>query len=142
MGTKKWKEALQSKELLNKFLALVLTAAAALLFLNVLTDDRDGRQQVVDEDGAEEITDFGLSGEEQRLQRILSTMEGVGEVSVLLSREPESGRVQGAVIAAEGAEHPVIKSRILDAVAALYAIGVNEIAVFPMDAAKESGGRS
>ncbi|MBE6036487.1 MAG: hypothetical protein E7223_02545 [Clostridiales bacterium] len=134
MWIKKWKEEGAANGLLNKFLALVVLSAAALLLLNVLQDDRDGRQQIVDEDGGEEVLETGLSREELRLQGLLETMKDVGRVSVRITLSEEKGTVQGVAVSAEGAGSPVVKSRILDTVSALYSIGVEQISVFERQA--------
>ena len=42
------------KDLLYKFLSVLVIAIVALLLLNVLTQSKDGRTQIVDEDGGSE----------------------------------------------------------------------------------------
>ena len=66
---------------------------------------------------------------EAQLKRVLSAMEGVGEVEVMITFETEEnaffgtssgvGKVCGVVVVAEGAGNAVVETRILNAVKAL-----------------------
>ena len=74
---------------------------------------------------AEETTQGEL---EEKLKKVLSAMEGVGEVEVMIttkegqtdlfSDESGEGEVLGVVVVAEGAGTPSVEAKILDAVKA------------------------
>jgi stage III sporulation protein AG len=134
------------KNLLSKFLSALVIAIVALLLLNVMTQSKDGRMQIVDENGGTEYFEEKTfpTTEEQKLKEILSSIKGVGEVNVMLTYEDrevekdifsgknESGniKVKGAVITAAGGSKAVTKSNILEAVTALFDIPVRNVKVF------------
>ncbi|GAB1475360.1 hypothetical protein MASR2M70_01920 [Bacillota bacterium] len=133
------------KDLLYKFLSVVILAIVTLLLLNVMSQNKDGRSQIIDDDGGSEYTGGAIfTSEEQRLTEILKGIKGVGEVSVMLtyeqkegsgdffsgSGEEESGKVKGAVIIASGGGDAVAQSNILKAVTALFDIPVQNVRVF------------
>lgn len=148
-GTKK---RISKQELLRQLITAAVIAGLALLLLNVLSLGRDGRRQVVDQDGSEEYlaSDSEIRQEEEkRLAAILSQMKGVGEVEVMITwQEPETvsvfssqqsaekKKVKGVMIAAEGASQAVIRDKIISAVAAVFDLPQANVMVFE----KESGG--
>lgn len=71
--------------------------------------------------------------EEVRLGEILSKIEGVGEVSVMISYEDnekgEGERPAGIVVAARGADNPKVKTAIYRAAEASLNIGANRICI-------------
>lgn len=79
---------------------------------------------------------------ESQLKRVLSAMEGVGEVEVMISTkssktdlfsdEYEDGEVLGVVVVAEGAGTATIDAKILDAVKALFGIEAHKISIVKM----------
>lgn len=142
------------KDLLFQFITVVIIAALALLLLNVLSQDKDGRRQVVDDDGGSEYiaTDSGSmqTAEEKRLAEILMQIKGVGEVEVMITwheieevasaftadQNTEKNRVKGVIIAAEGASNAVTKNGIINAVSSVFDIPAASVIVFE----KETGG--
>ena len=133
------------KDLLYKFLSLLIIAIVALLLLNVMTQNKDGRTQIIDEDGGTEYWETTASTlEERKLERILSSIKGVGDVSVMLTYEDtgssndifsnegakSGGEVKGAIITAVGGADAVAKRNILEAVTALFNIPVQNVKVY------------
>ncbi|MGI6733128.1 MAG: hypothetical protein ACOX4J_02960 [Anaerovoracaceae bacterium] len=136
------------KDLLYKFLSVLVIAIVALLLLNVLTQSKDGRTQIVDEDGGSEYWETAAiesTSEERKLSKILSKIKGVGDVDVMLTYESTEtagdlfydknetaggGKVKGAIIAAEGGADIVVKRNILEAVTALFDIPVQNVKVY------------
>lgn len=68
------------------------------------------------------------SGEERRMQRILSAIDGAGRVRVMLSSDAE-GSYTGAVIAAAGADEMLVRLRIQSAVQTLTGLELDQIDV-------------
>ncbi len=133
------------KDLLYKFLSVLIIAVVALLLLNVMTQNKDGRTQIIDEDGGSEYWETTTSTlEERKLEKILSSIKGVGNVSVMLTYDDtgtskdifsneeatDSGEVRGAIITAEGGADAVAKRNILEAVTALFNIPVQNVKVY------------
>ncbi len=134
------------KDLLIKLVTILFVAAIALLLFDVLTQSKDGRKQIVDMNGGSEYTEeTALTAEEElRLESILSQMKGVGDTKVMISyqnaEEPNvvfssssinnSRKVEGVIIASEGAGDIIIKNNIVNAVAALFDIPASNIMVF------------
>jgi len=96
--------------------AEIIIVAAALLMLLLL-----GVGNTISENDA--VTD-----EERRMQRILSQIEGAGNVKVMLSTD-ESGALMGAVIAAPGAEGIAVQLRLQQAVHTLTELELDRIEV-------------
>lgn len=125
--------------------ALVLIVLITLLFLNSMLQNRDGRRSIVsEEDGISYSKDEGTS-EEIRLKNILECMSGVGEVRVMITEAEDSqtasvfqeednaaGGVRGIIVVAEGAENPVIRSRLTEAVATACGVSPSDVAVYEM----------
>lgn len=117
--------------------------------------------------GKTEATDISAnSGEEERLEEILSEIEGAGQVSVMISYESTmekdiaydgdndravtSGgdvmvkreiypKVKGVIVIADGADTPSVKQAIKEAVTAVTGAGANRVCVFSRGA--ETGQR-
>ncbi len=115
----------KSKDAVIKLITVAVIAAVLLVAFDVLTQDRDSRRQIIDDDGGSEMT----------LSEILTDIDGVGEVDVMI-RQGEDNGVSGVIITAEGAGDPVIKENITRAVAAVYSIPVSNVVVFE----KRNGG--
>ena len=88
------------------------------------------------------------SGElEEKLERVLSAMEGVGAVKVMITTEGESDsvfgtqaagqKICGVVVVAEGAGNATVNARISDAVKALFSIDVHKISIVKMRSQEE-----
>ena len=102
-----------------KVLAVAIIAIVILLSFDVFTQNNDGRRQIVDKDG----------GVEADLCMILSDIEGVGEVDVMLQYD-EDDRITGAIVTAGGADDPVVKNNVVNAVMALFDISATNVEVF------------
>ncbi len=133
------------KDLLYKFLSVLIIAIAALLLLNVISQNKDGRSQIIDEDGGSEYAERAIfTAQEQKLTEILKEIKGVGDVSVMLTYEQKAtagdlfsntekedySKVKGAVIIASGGGDAVAQNNILKAVTALFDIPVQNVRVF------------
>lgn len=142
----KLKDDKYAKELLFKFIFVLAVAIVALLLINVMNINKDGRSQIIDEDGATEYdgTESGFTAEETRLAKVLSQISGVGAVDVMISyenneeknsifsetSEESSQKVRGVIITAAGAGSPIIKNDIMHAVATLFDIPIQNVIVF------------
>lgn len=116
----------KSKDIILKLITVAVIAAVLLVAFDVITQDRDSRRQIIDEDGGSEMT----------LSEILTDIDGVGEVDVMI-RQGEEHDISGVIITAEGAGDPVIKENITRAVAAVYNIPASNVVVFE----KRNGGK-
>ena len=118
------------KVLMTRSITVLLIAVLALIMLNVLTNSKDGRKQILDENGGTEYTSVSAEAEnrdyteeERRLSGILSSMKGVGAVTVMAGEN-------GVIVTAEGAESAVVRNEITAAVSAVFGIPVNHVKVF------------
>ncbi|MDD4563881.1 MAG: hypothetical protein PHE79_00110 [Eubacteriales bacterium] len=132
------------KDLLIKLVMILFVAAIALLLFDVLTQSKDGRKQIVDMDGGTEYSKAALAVEEEiRLEEILSQMKGVGDTEVMITYKSVeetntvfSGnnnaerKVEGVIVASEGAGDIITKNNIINAVATVFNIPVSNIMVF------------
>lgn len=116
----------KSKDIIIKLITIAVIAAVLLVAFDVLTQDRDSRGQIIDEDGGSEMT----------LSEILTDIDGVGAVDVMI-RQGEDNAISGVIITAEGAGDPVIRDNITRAVAAVYNIPASNVVVFE----KRNGGK-
>lgn len=134
------------KDLLIKLLTILFVAAIALLLFDVLTQSKDGRRQIVDMDGGTEYTEeTALATEEEiRLEKILSQMKGVGDTNVMITyqkveekdtvfsseKDKIDRKVEGVIVASEGAGNIIVKTNIIDAVATVFNIPASNVMVF------------
>lgn len=137
-----------TKELFFKLISVVIIASMGLLLLNVMNQSKDGRKQIVDNNGVSEYigteNDCSATREELRLAEILSQIKGVGNVDVLItyrhssevttvfssSVNEENSKINGVIVTAEGAENVVIKNDIINAVACVFNISAGNVSVF------------
>lgn len=127
------------KEKGSKYIVFILLGLLVL----VLALPSDSLEYSVDND----TTQVAQSDMEAQLARVLSAMEGVGDVEVMITMETtesslfgtetSSGKVSGVVIVAQGAGNAVIESRISDAVKALFSIDVHKISIVKMRSQEE-----
>jgi len=109
-------------------IAMIITAVILLSF-DVFTSSKDGRRQIVDEDG----------GVESQLCSILSDIEGVGAVDVML-QYGEDDQITGAIVTAEGASDPVVKNDVTKAVMAVFNISAANVEVFEKEMSDDMEG--
>lgn len=114
----KFKNDPKMKDYALKAIIILIIAAVVLLSFDVFTQNRDGRRQIVDEDG----------GVEAELCMILSDIDGVGEVDVMLQYD-EDEKVSGVIVTAQGAGDPVVKNNVIQAVMALFNLSATSVEV-------------
>lgn len=107
------------KENFTRLVAALLIAAVSILALNLLLSDTDGNKQILDKDG----------GTEERLCSILSSIEGAGEVEVMVEYDGRK-QVKGVIVLADGAGSPVVANKLTEGVSTLYDIPVSNVIVF------------
>lgn len=115
----KWKNDPEYKDKALKAAAVIIIIAVIFLSFDVFTQNRDGRRQIIDEDG----------GTESELCIILSDIEGAGDVDVMLQYDRDDS-VTGAIVTAEGAGDPVVKNNLINAVMAVFNIPSSSVEVF------------
>jgi len=115
----------KATDLMIKVITVMIIAAIALLSLDVLTSSRDGRRQIVDENG----------GTEAALSAILQDMKGVGQVDVMITYE-NGNKITGVIVTAEGAGSVIVRNDITRAVSGVFNLPVKNVMVFE----KENGG--
>ena len=120
------------KEKGNKYLVFIIIGLLVLVLAipngDISVGETKGTSQIV-----------GQSELETQLERVLSVMEGVGEVDVMITVEStgsslfgESSNTQkvcGVVIVAEGAGNSIVEARISNAVKALFSIDAHKISI-------------
>jgi len=138
---------ISDKRIFYIVLTVITLCTMVLLSGNIVQQDRDGRHQIVDENGADELTVSGSlkTQEELRLQAMLSNISGVGDNQVMItwqerdesvsvfSSQPQIKRLQGVIVAAEGASRPSVKLAIIDSVTSVYGIPTSSVMVFSLE---------
>ena len=124
------------KEKGNKYLVYILVGVLILVVLFPTDSASKTEKEMVTQ---ENVTDGELEGQ---LKRVLSAMEGVGEVEVMIttqsnqaslfSSENDSRSVCGVVVVAEGAGVPTVNARISEAVKALFSVDAHKISIVKM----------
>ncbi len=127
------------KEKGSKYIVYIL--AGLLILVMCIPTGTKSTQQRVEES---EITTGDL---EAKLERVLSAMEGVGEVKVMITTEEgndsvfdmqvQGQTVCGVVVVAEGAGNATVNARISEAVKALFSIDVHKISIVKMSSQEE-----
>ena len=120
------------KEKGNKYIVIALIGLLLVVILIPTSQENNPSGLGV----VEETEDREL---ERQLKKVLSAMEGVGEVDVMITMENQEnslfgttskqGKVCGVVIVAEGAGNAVVEMRISKAVQALFAIDAHKISI-------------
>ena len=128
-------EKVELKKLGVKNLILLLIAGIFLLicsFPNLFRYEREDTEKQNADSSANTETKLSLTDEE-RLEVLLSNVEGVGRVKTMIFLQPSGGGViEGIVVVAEGASSGKTASYILDATEALFGIPKHKIIVLPM----------
>ena len=120
------------KDKKNKYIVFALLALLVLVIaIPTSTEDKTG-ETIINENTSEREM-------EAQLKRVLSAMEGVGEVEVMITFETEEsslfgttvgkGKVCGVVVVAEGAGNAVVETRISNAIKALFSIEAHKISI-------------
>lgn len=125
----KFKSDPKMKDMGIKLLAIIIIISISLLSLDVFTQNTDKRKQIIDE----------TVSTESALCNILTDIKGVGKVDVMLQYD-EDDQISGVIVTAEGAEDPVIKNNLVNAVRAVFNIPVSSVMVFEKDSTKQTDG--
>lgn len=122
------------KEKGNKYFIFILVGILILLLCIPMDSAKDTVSQ--------KTTDLEEGELEMQLKRVLTAMEGVGDVEVMITREAgmsslfetqsSEGKVQGVVVVAEGAGNALVDARISDAVKALFSVDAHKISIVKM----------
>lgn len=123
------------KEKGSKYLIWILLGILVLVMVIPVNDPESKGNTSISEDTSK--------GElEEKLELVLASMEGVGEVKVMItvkesasdlfSDEKEEGDVLGVVVVAQGAGSAAIDSKIMTAVKALFGIEAHKISIVKM----------
>ena len=123
----KFKMSPELKDMLMRALVCAVVIAVGFLAVDAFTQGRDGRRQIVDDDGASETA----------LIEILSDIKGAGDVDVMVKYD-DGGGVTGVIVTASGAGSVVVRNNLTNAVSAVFNIPVSNVMVFE----KENGGES
>ena len=107
------------KDLAVKLIAVLIIISVALLSFDVFTQNTDKRKQIIDETVSTETA----------LCTILTDIKGVGKVDVMLQYDKDE-QSSGVIVTAEGAEDPVIRNNLVNAVRAVFNIPVSSVMVF------------
>ena len=122
------------KEKGNKYLIFILMGILVLVIcIPTNSEKKDVSQAISSVEGGEL---------EAQLKRVLSAMEGVGEVEVMITTEmagsslfetqSRGGTVQGVVVVAQGAGTASVDAKITDAVKALFSVDAHKISIVKM----------
>lgn len=117
-----WKKLLGNRK--NQWVILFLIG---LLLVVVAIPTKTGKETDAGFTAAEE-GDVASSEMEKRLGNILSQMQGIGNVSVMMTYQDKS-KVSGVVIVAEHGENPVVVKQITEVVRALFDVDAHKIKV-------------
>lgn len=110
---------LAGKENFIKLITVLLIASVGILAISILTENSDGRRQITDSNG----------GSEEQLCSVLSSIEGVGDVEVMVQYNDDYS-VAGVMVIAEGGSNPITANKLTNGVATLYNIPISSVIVF------------
>ena len=79
-------------------MTVLLIASVAILALNILTDSKDTRRQIIDRDGSSE----------EQLCSVLSGMKGVGAVDAIIGNTMKQQNKVTVILTAERRANPVV----------------------------------
>lgn len=114
-----WNKLLGNKK--NQWLILLLVG---ILLVVIAIPTKSGTE----EKSVGASKEWSTSETEQRLENILSQMQGIGEVHVMITYRQEN-EVEGVVVVAEGGEQGVIVQKITEVVRALFDVDSHKIKV-------------
>ncbi len=117
------------KDLAVKGIAVLIIVSVALLSFDVFTNDTDKRKQIIDETVSTETA----------LCNILTDIKGVGKVDVMLQYNSDE-EISGVIVTAEGAQNPVIRNNLVNAVRAVFNIPVSSVMVFEKEGTEQPEG--
>ena len=114
-----WNKLLGNKK--NQWLILLLVG---ILLVVIAIPTKSGTE----EKSVGALKEWSTSETEQRLENILSQMQGIGEVHVMITYRQEN-EVEGVVVVAEGGEQGVTVQKITEVVRALFDVDSHKIKV-------------
>ena len=114
-----WNKLLENKK--NQWLILLLVG---ILRVVIAIPTKSGTE----EKSVGDLKEWSTSETEQRLENILSQMQGIGEVHVMITYRQEN-EVEGVVVVAEGGEQGVTVQKITEVVRALFDVDSHKIKV-------------
>ena len=114
-----WNKLLENKK--NQWLILLLVG---ILLVVIAIPTKSGTE----EKSVGDLKEWRTSETEQRLENILSQMQGIGEVHVMITYKQEN-EVEGVVVVAEGGEQGVTVQKITEVVRALFDVDSHKIKV-------------
>lgn len=114
-----WNKLLGNKK--NQWLILLLVG---ILLVVIAIPTKSGTE----EKGVVDSKEWSTSEMEQRLENILSQMQGIGEVHAMITYKQDN-QVEGVVVVAEGGEQGVIVQKITEVVRALFDVDSHKIKV-------------
>ena len=114
-----WNKLLGNKK--NQWLILLLVG---ILLVVIAIPTKSGTE----EKGVVDSKEWSTSETEQRLENILSQMQGIGEVHAMITYKQDN-QVEGVVVVAEGGEQGVIVQKITEVVRALFDVDSHKIKV-------------
>ena len=120
-------EKVVGKGTMMRAMVIILIASVLILTLNVLSASKDGRKQIIDQDG----------GSEERLFSVLSSIKGAGTVEAAVQYDDQQ-KVVGVIVTAEGGGNPIVASKLTSGVATLYNIPVSSVIVFEKEQEEQS----
>jgi len=112
-------DKITGKDNLVKIVTVMLIASILIIALSIFSEGDDGRKQIIDMDG----------GSESQLCSILSSIEGVGEVEVMMQTDKDDS-ISGVIVIAEGGSDPVVANKLTQGVSTLFNIPVSNVIVF------------
>ena len=128
------------KEKGSKYIIWIILGVLVLIVAIPVQEESQSEAPLV----SEEVTQGEL---ESKLEKVLSSMEGVGDVAVMItvkesssdlfSDTKEEGEVLGVVVVAEGAGKTEVNAKILDTVKALFGIEVHKISIVKMQSQED-----
>ena len=98
--------------------ALIIIAVALIIYSNVISKTKTTSK-------SESLAASVMTDEELRLSNVLSSIDGAGDVSVMISKVGDS--IVGVIVIAEGAKDISVRLRLLDATST--ALGVDKSVV-------------
>ena len=114
-----WNKLLGNKK--NQWLILLLVG---ILLVVIAIPTKSGTE----EKGVVDSKEWSTSETEQRLENILSQMQGIGEVHAMITYKQDN-QVEGVVVVAEGGEQGVTVQKITEVVRALFDVDSHKIKV-------------
>ena len=137
----KFKEIFKNKDKkVENLIFLLIILIITLVCINYIMRDDEGMDEKEKYKNAVLASSSEITGTEleNRIENILNKIDGVGEVSVLLTYDDE--KLEGIVVVAEGANNLDIKINIISAIEAVTGLGKHKIKVYEMNEIYNNGG--